>query len=255
VTLKAAAEAPSADVTARVVATSGSLRAEHPFRLIVLREGTAPVVESVRERLVVPSTVTTSGVDVSTQWTASDAEGNLSSFNVNERRNAGSWTNVATTSGTSRSARLPFVTSFQHRVRGTDTAGNIGAYLEGPETVLTSYSENTSLSTWSSGWTSATSSYALGGGLKHASTAGASVTLRFEGRGVGWIARTSSSSGNADVFIDDVLVDTVNLEGSSRYGRLVFARDLEAGPHTMRIVVLGTSGRPRIDIDGFIVER
>ena len=31
--------------------------------------------------------------------------------------------------------------------------------------------------------------------------------------------------------------------------------DLPAGAHTLKLVVVGTSGRPRVDVDGFIIER
>ncbi len=257
VTLRASSDAPGSDQTIAITARSGDLSARHSLRLIVVRDDAAPVVESVRERLVVPSTVTTGSALVSTQWSATDVGSGIASSTVSERRNDGSWTGIATAGAStrSRSARMPFGVTVQHRVRSTDVAGNVGEYLEGPATVLTSYSENTSLSSWSSGWSFASTSNALGGRLRYATKAGASVTLRFEGRGVGWISRTSSTSGNASVYIDGAYAGTVYLKGSSAYGRLVFARDLDAGWHTLRVVVLGTSGRPRIDIDGFVVER
>jgi hypothetical protein len=89
--------------------------------------------------------------------------------------------------------------------------------------------------------------------MRYATKAGASVTFRFTGRAVGWVSVRATSRGNARVTIDGTYAKAVYLYGSTAYRRLVFARNLTPGPHTMKITVLGTSGRPRIDVDGFIV--
>ena len=55
--------------------------------------------------------------------------------------------------------------------------------------------------------------------------------------------------------IDGVLQATVDTFASSLQARrIVFtATGLSAGAHTLRIEVVGTSNRPRIDVDGVIV--
>jgi hypothetical protein len=174
---------------------------------------------------------------------------------VGERRDGAAWASVATTSASTRlrHARLPYLTDVQHRVRARDLVANVSDFTEGPTIRLKRYSEGTGAATWSSGWTFASTSNALGGRLRYATKAGASVTFRFSGRAVAWIARTSSSLGSARVYIDGTSVGVYGLGGSTVWRRVVFARDLSPGTHTMRIVVLGTSGRPRIEVDGFLV--
>ena len=196
-----------------------------------------------------------SGVSVTTSWTATDSLSGVASSTVGEQRGTGAWESLGTYASTtrSRSARLPFDVFVQHRVRATDRAGNVSDYMEGPTIRLRSYSEGTAAATWSSGWTSSSNASYLGGGSRYATSTGASVTFRFTGRAVGWISRTSSQLGNARVYIDGVSVGVYGLGGSSAYRRLVFARNVTPGEHTLRIVVLGTSGRPRIEVDGFVV--
>jgi hypothetical protein len=89
--------------------------------------------------------------------------------------------------------------------------------------------------------------------MRYATKAGASVTFRFTGRAVGWVSVRATTRGNARVSIDGTTVGTVYLYGSTAYRRLVFARHPTPGTHTLKITVLGTSGRPRVDVDGFIV--
>ncbi len=257
VSLKAAADAPAFDGKVSIVARAGDLRAEHAFRLVVVRDDAAPVVDTVKERMVVPSTVTATGIGVRTDWTISDAGSGMASSTLGERRDGGDWKVVATTGSTvrSRAVRLPLGVALQHRVRATDAAGNVGAYLEGPVTTFTSYSEGTSLATWSSGWSSIPTAGALGGRMRYSTKAGASVTFTFEGRGVGWVSTTASNRGLARVYVDGVHLTTIDLGRAAKYAQLVFTRELPAGRHTLKVEVRGTSGRPRVDVDGFIVER
>ena len=257
VTFTAAADAPPADDTVAIVATSGDLAARHELRLVVEQDTTPPTVGTIRETLLVPSTVAATSARVTTRWTATDPDSGVASSNIGEERDGAGWASVATVGPTvrSRTFTLPFGVTVQHRIRATDKVGNRSEFVEGPTARLTRYSEGSSLVSWSSGWTSVSSSSALGGRLRYATRAGASVTFRFDGRGIGWISRTSSTSGNARVSIDGKAVAMVRLRSSTRYARLVFAKDLPAGTHTIRIEVLGTAGGPRVDVDGFIVER
>ena len=255
VALRATAGAAPADTDVSIRATSGGLEHRYTFRLQVDIDEASPSVSNVRDSFRVPATVSTSSAYVTTRWTASDSGSGVASSNIGEQRDGGAWASVATTTGSvrTRSARLPYLTDVRHRVRARDLVGNLSDFVEGPTIQLRKYSEGTSLASWSSGWTASANSSALGGGLRYATKSGASVTFRFSGRAVAWISRTSSSLGNARVYIDGTSVGVYGLGGSSRYRQVVFARDVSPGTHTMKIVVLGTSGRPRIDVDGFLV--
>jgi hypothetical protein len=56
------------------------------------------------------------------------------------------------------------------------------------------------------------------------------------------------------VYVDGHLAGRVSLWSSRlRTRRIVWARSwAESGPHTVRIVVLGTRRHPRVDVDAFV---
>jgi hypothetical protein len=69
-------------------------------------------------------------------------------------------------------------------------------------------------------------------------------------RGIG----RGPGSGSAKIYIDGVYTATISLYRSSSVSRsLVFAKSWDGnGTHTIKIVVLGTAGHPRVDIDAFV---
>ncbi len=91
--------------------------------------------------------------------------------------------------------------------------------------------------------------------MKHAKTSGATAKLSFTGRNVAWVAPKSSTRGKADVYVDGAYVQTVDLYSSSTLSRqVVFSQSWATSEsHTLEVRVLGTSGRPRVDIDAFVV--
>jgi len=93
------------------------------------------------------------------------------------------------------------------------------------------------------------------GSVKFSKTVNATATFNFSGTEVAWVSTKSPKRGKAKVFVDGVLQTTVDLFASSLKDRqIVFtASGLSAGPHTLKIQVVGTIGRPRVDIDGIIV--
>ena len=255
--LKATGSSPSGTVTAKVVATSGDVVARRSFQLVVEHDDDAPTVSNVRDQLVAPSKVTKSSARFRLRWTATDALSGVAASVVGQKRGGGDWKRLATTGGSARSllTRLPFRVPIQHRVRASDKAGNTSGDVTGPVIEVRRYSERTSLATWSSGWTNASVSSAFGGRLRYSKKAGATVTVHFDGRAIGWVARTGPKRGKARVYVDGVLTATVDTRGPKASKRLVFAANLADGPHTLRIEVRGTAARPRVDVDGFIIVR
>ncbi len=250
------AEAGSHKLAVR--ATSGSIEGSRTVTLTVERDDEAPMVGSVREDFVKGSKVTTSSVSVRTRWVASDGGSGLDRSRVLERRGSGDWVSLgAYKAGTTTLVRTQRNgTSFQHQVRAVDRAGNVSDDEAGPRVRSTLYSEGTSLATYSGRWLTARPSSALGDRVRYSTRSGASVTVRFNGRGIGWVSTLASNRGRARVYVDGALISTVDLRSTkAKVRRVVFARTVSPGSHTLRIVVLGTSGRPRVDVDGFLIMR
>ena len=84
-----------------------------------------------------------------------------------------------------------------------------------------------------------------------------SAALTFTGRQVAWVASKSSLRGKARVYIDGKAIKTVDLHSKTLLRRrVVFTRGWTAdGTHSIRIVCLGTKGRPAVDIDALLVLR
>ncbi len=57
------------------------------------------------------------------------------------------------------------------------------------------------------------------------------------------------------MYVDGTYVQTVDLYSSSTLSRqVVFSKSwATSGSHTLEVRVLGTSGRPRVDVDAFVV--
>jgi probable HAF family extracellular repeat protein len=96
-----------------------------------------------------------------------------------------------------------------------------------------------------------------GGHEKSATRAGATASITFTGKRIWWIATTDPSFGRARVSIDGHVVQTVDLGASfGRARTTVFVHAFaKAGTHTLRVAVLATAGRPRVDIDAFAVSQ
>lgn len=86
------------------------------------------------------------------------------------------------------------------------------------------------------------------GNARYTSSANASVEFVFTGTAIRWYGQKDTNFGTADVYIDDVKAETVNVNGAAAIGQLLFEQtDLSAGEHTIRIVCV----TPVIDLDYF----
>ena len=72
-----------------------------------------------------------------------------------------------------------------------------------------------------------------------------------------FIARRTSTSGQVALYVDGVKVATVDLRsGTTANRQAVWTRSWSSsGTHTVKAVVVGTSGRPRVTADGIAVVR
>ena len=105
------------------------------------------------------------------------------------------------------------------------------------------------------GWQAARHTAYSGDTVRYAARPGASAGLTFVGRSITWIGPKGPTRGRARVYLDGRLVRTVDLRAAGFQGRaIVFGHAWRRpGRHTIRIVVLGTPGRPMVAIDEFVV--
>jgi hypothetical protein len=98
------------------------------------------------------------------------------------------------------------------------------------------------------------------GTLSSSNQKGATVELAFEGKRVLWFAKLGADGGQAAVSIDGSPAETVDTYSADDiWGVYVYRKEFaSAGPHTLRITVLGRRGARAkeafVAIDGFRVE-
>lgn len=192
-------------------------------------------------------------------WTASDPGGaGVRTYEVTRSIDGGAFETLAT-GVTARSLPVSVTPGHTYRfaVRAIDNAGNVGAWVAGstfraylPQDTYTSLG-------WSGAWATAADATASGGSTRSATTAGARVSYTFTGRAIGWVTTFGPTRGLAKVYIDGVLVATVDCVAATAIPRRVaFGKAWSSsGTHTIRVVVVGTSHRPRVDVDAFEVLR
>jgi hypothetical protein len=178
---------------------------------------------------------------------------------LQQSKNGGAWAAVALPSPTAMSVSLARVpgNTYAYRLRATDDLANTSAWVAGSSAKVLARQESYAGIVYGGTWTTATLNSAYGGSLKYASSAKAIATLTFTGTSVAWVAPCSATRGKADVYVDGTLATTVDLYAATSQARMiVFSHSwATSASHTLQIRVKATSGRPRVDIDTFVVVR
>ena len=196
-----------------------------------------------------------SAISTRVRWPAgTDDLSGVASYALRQSVNGAGWTTVtASTSGLYSDRSLTFSTAYRYRVRAQDRAGNTGEYVDGPQVRSKLTQQNGTGVTYGGTWTTASSSSASGGSTRYATKSGAWVQFSFTGRAVAAIVPKSTGRGGAKVYVDGTYVGTTSAYRSSSQSRIVlFARNWgTSGSHKVKLVLTGTAGHPRFDIDAF----
>jgi subtilisin family serine protease len=200
-----------------------------------------------------------SSVSTTMAWPpATDDYSGVASYVVRRRVGSGPWTILAS-SLTTRSYKIaiPFNTATQFGIAARDGAGNVGAQAVSPVVTAILLQDGTSLAKYAGTWSVVSSSSASNGKLHTSTRAGASVEFKTTARAMAIVGRKGPTSGRAKVYVDGVYVKTIDFYRSSAQSKVVvFSTSWSTnGYHRMKLVVLGTSGRPRVDVDAFPILR
>lgn len=219
---------------------------------------TAPTVAqprgALRTGVALGTTATDAALPITVSWSATDAGAGVKSYDVKRRKDGAAYKVIASAiSGTSLNTTMKAGHSYRFKVRARDNAGNVsswtGSYAWGASLAQQTSGSVTYTGTWSSESVAAYS----GGSARYATAAAASASYSFSGRSVAWVTRLAPTSGAVQVFVDGVLAATVDTTAPSTSERVVaFSKSWSSyGAHTIKLVVVGTTDRPRVDLDGF----
>ncbi|MFV0128739.1 N-acetylmuramoyl-L-alanine amidase [Streptomyces sp. HMX112] len=246
-----AGTATSARATLAAGSHTVAVRATHqsgkqtttPARTVVA-ETTAPSFP-VRPALALRTgTVNTTAVPVTLSWKAADTAA-LKEVRLTSPVAAGYGPAVTSTAHTAKSG-----TATAWNMTAHDVAGNTGtASVTGTPVIL---QEGSAVK--SGTWAAKSSASYLGGASYSSSAKNATLTWTFTGRSVAWVVSRASTSGQAYVYLDGTKVATVDLKSATtKYRDAIWTKTWATGAkHTVKIVVVGTAGRPTVTTDGLV---
>ena len=221
---------------------------------ITLSDTTAPGPGGVPVHTI--SGPVSGGVPLRLAWTASTAS-DLDHYLVTRSIDGGSYVQVGLPATTFFNMNLASGHTYRFRVYAVDHAGNRSSYRLSVSFKASNYSEANSAIRYRGTWSTASSTAYLNGKAKYSKTAGASATFTVTGNRIGWLSYRSPSSGTARVYINGTLVGTVNLFSSTYQTKaLVFSKSYSSvATRTVKIVVSGTAGHPRVTLDSMFAFR
>jgi hypothetical protein len=250
--------APQRSLVALVVAAIVAAGAAWAAPPVLAADTVPPLVGAPSASPAKSRAVTSKKVAFAVSWPAgTDVGRGIARYRLQLRIDGGSWQRVDLPGATARRVVIELWARHdqQLRVRAVDRAGNAGPWSEGPTfRVGTATEASHDLATGGSWSTRAKTAY-LGGSALRSRTTGSTATFSFTGSAIAWIAAVGPTRGRADLVVDGVSAGSVDLWApSTAYRRVVFRRAwASSGPHTLRIRVAGTAGRPLVEVDGFVV--
>ncbi len=220
---------------------------------------TAPTVSAPTVSIVAGTALTGASVPVKVAWTAKDEAGGSG---VAQNKLWRTWspdggatytTNLKLLTASSLALSLDAGVTTWFRVAAVDGAGNQSGQASGPKVTPGLVQDSSADISRTGAWTIGSTTSYSGGTVRFASTAGATASYRFTGRSVGFVTTTGPTRGAVKIYVDGVLSKTVDTySASAAYRVQVWSKTYTAaGTHTVKLVVVGTSGRPRVDLDAF----
>jgi hypothetical protein len=214
--------------------------------------GDPPVVNAPSVRLTTTSGVPSSGVPVYVAWSLKSSDNGVRRYDLQLKVGSGTFVTRTLSSSTAKSLRitLPPSSNDVFRVRAVDRDGRVGAWAYSRTVRASSISDGSSLLRWSGSWRRTSGSKYLGGYVHSTNSNGPSASISFSGASVSWVGPVGPTRGKSKIYIDGAYVATVDQYRSTYVARKVlFARNLADGSHTLVIKAQGTSGHPTVAVD------
>jgi len=239
---------------ATVVATARGIQGS--ATVTVRRDAYPPVASAPTSAFVAATGLGPSTIPVSVRWEAATDQGRGVAGYELERFLGGAWAAVPLAKPTDTSVMVALAPGQVHRfrVRAVDRAGNLGAWATAGAFHVDAVQETSPAVLRKGHWSASFAPAYYGGRAMSSQGAGASARLTFAGQQIAWVSTVGPTRGQARVYVDGAYVRTVDLHGSSiEARRIVYVQAWPSpGTHTLEIRIVGTSGRPRVDVDAFL---
>ncbi|MFJ6439163.1 N-acetylmuramoyl-L-alanine amidase [Streptomyces sp. NPDC091649] len=210
----------------------------------VVADTARPVFSTKPALTLRTGTVNTTAVPLTLKWKATDAAA-LKEVRLTAPVAKKYGPTTGSASHTSKSGRAT-----AWKMTAYDRAGNTAAAsVSGTPVIL-----QESAARKSGKWTTRSSGSYLGGKSYSSNAKGASLTWTFTGRSAAWVVSRAATSGQAYVYVDGRKAATVDLKSSAtKYRQAIWTKSWSSSAkHTVKIVVVGTKGRPALTTDGLV---
>ena len=233
-----------------LAAADGSWRTD-VVRLVV--DGDTPTTPGTPgASALVPSALTFAPKYKISWAAATDANTGTVTYVLEENVDGAGFAFAATLTGASTIRSMFLGHSYQYRVWAVDALGNAGLTATGP-TITPSLAQSPTSKTGT--WHTSSSGNYSGGSTWYASAAGATASYKTTGvRSIAFVTTKASSRGSFKVYIDGHLKATISAHGSTAYRQVLYQYSWSSpGTHTIKIVLKGTAGHPRVDFDAVLL--
>jgi spore germination protein YaaH len=229
----------------------------------VLIDRTAPSANAPlagpRTDLRLPSSSTSAPLPAWIAWTASDTGGaGIASYDLARSYDGGAFKMLAPGLAKPLAGVLLYPGhTYRYEVRARDKAGNVGAWKAGPTLRRRLVQQTSTAIAYRGTWRTSSATPFSGGSVRFAAAAGASASYTFTGRAIGFVTTTGPTRGAVKLYVDGAYVTTLNLYAATWTTRAIAysKRWSASATHTLKLVVVGTVGRPRVDLDALAVIR
>jgi subtilisin family serine protease len=199
-------------------------------------------------------TLPSSSVVMRLTWPAGSDTLGIDSYRVRYRTHGTTAWSTITSSTTKTSVDKSLVANRRYdiEVGARDRGGNLA--ITTTTLKAARYQESTSLAAYHGTWGISSSSSYSGGKTRYANRSGAYATFGINGKSIALVMPKGPTRGYFKLYINGSYVKTMSLySASTRYRQVVFARSWSSvALRTIKIVVAGTSGHPRVDVDALI---
>lgn len=229
------------------------------LRAAVGADTRAPSVSSMAATIQTSRAQTTSALSARISWKGADPGGSgVKRYEVAMSTGGGSYSTVSTASNNPAwyATVRPWRT-YRFRVRPIDFAGNVGAWVYGRPFTPAIVQQSSSAVRYSGGWKTYSGAGYLGGSTRITGVKGSSATFTFTGQAISLVSTKTRTRGKVRIYVDGRFQSDINLYSSSTlYRQSVWSKSWSSSArHTIKLVVLGTSGHPTVDIDALVVFR
>ncbi|MEP7157937.1 MAG: hypothetical protein ABI797_00780, partial [Chloroflexota bacterium] len=194
-------------------------------------------------------------------WPDASDDSGIASYELQRKQGSGSFTSVTLPFSTATSVNVALTpgSSYTFRLRASDSSGNTSDWVTTTPGTMALLQETAAQIAYVGSWKRVSLSGASGGKVRKTGTAGYTATLSFTGSSVGFVSTRAAARGIAEIWLDGVFQESVDLYRASTSKKwVIWAPDapLIAGPHTLEVRVTGirnaSSTKNRIDVDAFL---